>query len=182
MTHVTIRTLFLSLLLCALSPGCASDSWSGSCPLVSTASADTVTSSATGDVVELPLVLSSRQVVSGTWEITPTGLLVESEEIQVARVPIAVPVGCGIKGVRVRGIQTEAGSGFAVRLQEVVDDGEPEDIGRQVVSTDGAEGRAQDVVVELDAVTRPNARYFVRIEAVGGSAQRVITGAFVSYL
>jgi hypothetical protein len=133
--------------------------------------------------VDVPLDLSSRQVLAGTWDLSSTGMLLEHAPIQVIRIPITVPLGCVILGARVRGIQTQSGGAFEVQIQEITDDGEPIDLGRAVKSADGLENTAQDVNVEVDGgmVTKPNARYYLRIEATGGEGLRMITGAFASY-
>jgi hypothetical protein len=136
-------------------------------------------------VVELPLVLSTRQVLTGTWTVQSTGLLTESAKTSVIRIPVPVPVGSIITGLRVRGIQASSGNQFEARLQGVTDDGTIADIGTATTSDNTITGTAQDVAVTLGASAETagaNRRYFVRVETLGGGGGlRTITGAFVSY-
>jgi hypothetical protein len=137
------------------------------------------------DPVEVPLALNSRQVLAGTWTVQTTGLLTESANASVIRIPVVAPVGSVITGVRVRGIQASSGNQFDVRLQGVTDDGSIADIGSTTTSDNGINGTAQDVSVALGGSAETvgaNNRYFVRVETVGGGAgSRTITGAFVTY-
>jgi hypothetical protein len=134
---------------------------------------------------ELPITLNSRIVVSGTWGVGTTGQLTESTNLQVARVPVVLPIGSVITGIRVRGIQASSTNQFNVRLQSVTDLGSIDDVGGNEDSDNGITGTAQDVSVDLSGspvTVVANDRYFVRIEAMGGgSSTRTITGAFVTY-
>jgi hypothetical protein len=130
---------------------------------------------------EIPLDLSRRIIVSGTWSIGSGGTLTEGASGSQCRVPLSVPVGCVITRVRLRGQQTGADQ-FRQDLQGatgVLPGAFP--LGNAPSSNTAITGAEQDVIDPLAITTGPNTRYFVSITTQGGGAgNRIITGAFVT--
>jgi hypothetical protein len=141
---------------------------------------DSVVSGAHGPQ-ELPLDLSRRIISSGTWTVGSGLQLTESTSGVVCFVPIMVPVGHLITGVRLRGIQTGASDQFSATLNGATGNASGNPIGSTTPSNSAIVGTEQDVNVVVSHTTGANTRYFVRVATLGGGAgNRIITGAFVT--
>lgn len=134
---------------------------------------------------EIPLDLSQRIPATGTWTVGTGGTLTESNSVGLCRVPVVLPTGTVITGVRVRGQQTGATDIFNCSLQSNNGTGS----GSSPVGTGGGSdgvtvGAQQNIfAVPGNHATLTDTRYFVSISnSGGGTGNRIITGAYLTVL
>jgi hypothetical protein len=131
--------------------------------------------------IEIPLDLGTRLVIAGTWTVESNGLLTESGNVSSCRIPVSVPIGSVISGIRVRGKQTGATDQFTVELQGASGVGAGAPAIGDLETSDGTTIEQDVPVVESETVDA-NTRYFIRIGTTGGgSGDREISQATVTY-